>query len=1585
MDTSNPKGPGADATRADFPASHPYSRTSRHPSHVVLGDQSLLIQCCEILLERGHRLLAVVSTQPRIVAWCGQHEVACLASYDDLRPLEFDYLHSITNLTMLPAWLLDLPKRAAINFHDGPLPRYAGLNAPIWAMIHGESRHGITFHRMQARADVGEVHVQRFFPIQDDDTGFSLNARCYEAGLDAFEELVGMIENDRLTGTPQDLKSRTYHRLGERPDGLGQLDWSKSAESLARLVRALDFGPYANPVALPKVVFEEHLFLVRAAKPVSMFVGSAEGNTAAGSVRAIDERGIDVACAEGSLQITRICDARGRPLDVVEYCARIDLRVGHRLTVASQAQTAGLAAWAIANVRHEDSVRRSLRAIEPLEVPFSLKSTREPHLVWHRLDFDIDDSSIAALLLTFARLGGKSSFGVGYVSAASVAAPDWRQVFVEPIGPLDARIELREPARDQIDQLVATIRSCDARDGHARDLLARDPELHGAAEPRSLPIRILRQSTLDASSSQHFATGASLTFTVATQGGAGIWYDDRRLTAADLECILTSFRVLQTDVTAHPETPVCELALLDGDALSRLQTFNADLDDGDPDDIANQCVHRLFEAQVGLTPARIACIFQGERASYGELNARANRLARHLQTLGVRPGDLIGVMVDRSIDMLVALFAVHKAGAAYVPLDPTYPPDRLAYMIEDSGARIVITRRASARGVGAATALVLDEIRESLPSYSDLDLDVPISNHELAYVIYTSGSTGKPKGVMVEHRQVVNFFIGMDKRIEPGPGIWLAVTSISFDISVLELFWTLARGFTIVLHADTNPRGSRGAERPRRIEFGLFYWNVADETSLDQRDKYRLLLESAKFADRHGFNAVWNPERHFEPFGGLFPNPAVTAAALAVITQNVSIRAGSCVVPLHSPIRIAEEWSVVDNLSNGRVGISIAAGWAPPDFAIRPESFADAKQVMFESAEIVRRLWRGERVEFPGPSGPIEVRTLPRPIQKELPIWVTTAGNLDTFVQAGRIGANLLTHLLGQTLEEVAEKTKAYRRAYREAGHPGRGTVTLMLHTFVGQDADSVESIVRGPLKAYLRSAMNLVKAAAWQFPTFKKMSDEQGKTLDQYFATISEPDLDDLLEFAFQRYFRTSGLFGTPQHCLELVMRTQAADIDEVANLIDFGIDTDIVLAHLEDLDRLKDMARAQTSIAPMANDGATDQFADHSLAKLFAEHRITHFQCTPSMATMLVDDGVARPSLRTLKHMMVGGEAFSPELAERLRRSVSGRVTNMYGPTETTIWSAVGDVDDSNPHVSHPQNVSIGRPLPNQRIYILDEHQRRLPAGIAGELVIGGAGIVRGYWRRPELTSERFLPDPFASMDGARMYRTGDLARYRDDGCIECLGRLDHQVKIRGYRVELGEIEALLRSHPQVLEGAVILREDEPGDQRLVGYVRSADDAGVDGADLKQWLRQLLPEFMVPSHFVRLTAMPLTPSGKIDRKNLPAPIAVDRGKSEITLPKNAAEELLSEIWRRALGVSQVGTRENFFDIGGHSLLVVQILKELRERTDRAVQLTDLFKHTTIETLARFISGEGEGPEAASRGKSRAEARRSARNRGRG
>jgi natural product biosynthesis luciferase-like monooxygenase protein len=962
-------------------------------------------------------------------------------------------------------------------------------------------------------------------------------------------------------------------------------------------------------------------------------------------------------------------------------------------------------------------------------------------------------------------------------------------------------------------------------------------------------------------------------------------------------------------------------------------------------------------------------VFEDRKVTYRELDARANQLARHLQEHGVGPGALVGVFLERSIDLVVAILGVHKAGAAYVPLDPTYPSERLSFMAEDAGLSVIVTQDRLAHQLPAPHAQMvrLDTERAAIAQQSSARPTSTATSEHLAYVIYTSGSTGKPKGVMVNHRNVVNFFVGMDERLDHEPdSVWLAVTSLSFDISVLELLWTLSRGFTVVVQGDRQAAsvGSRPVRQAvdKEIAFSLFYF--ASDEGEGVADKYHLLLEGAKFADRHGFAAVWTPERHFHAFGGLYPNPSVASAAIAAVTERVQIRAGSVVMPLHNPIRVAEEWALVDNLSRGRVGISFAAGWQPNDFAIAPQAFADRKERMLRDIGTVRQLWRGETVPFPGPTGQdVEIRTLPRPVQPELPIWLTAAGSPETFRLAGEMGAGVLTHLLGQGLEELAEKVTVYRRAWRAAGHPGAGHVTLMLHTFVGADESSVRETVRGPMKAYLRSSVDLIRQAAWSFPAFANSLQSRGQRPDEIFdsGTLTEEEMEALLDHAFDRYFKTSGLFGTPESCLDLVDRLKGMEIDEIACLIDFGVPSATVLAQLEKLHELQELSRPGAITA-----------TDYSVPAQIERHRVTHLQCTPSMASMLLLDDRTRTALGPLKNLMVGGEALPVALAQQLTTLVSGDVINMYGPTETTIWSSTHRVAEIG------GAIPIGRPIANTELYIVDRHLQPVPLGVPGELLIGGDGVVPGYLHRPELTAERFIPDPFSGRPGARLYRTGDLARYRADGTVEFLGRLDHQVKIRGYRIELGEIEALLREQASVNDAVVIAREDVPGDVRLVGYVLPAGGDQIEVAALRSTLKERLPEFMVPSHLVVLDRFPLTPNAKIDRKALPAPSAVETPtRPMFAAPASELEATVAGVWRTALNVPEVGIDDNFFDLGGHSLLMVQVQQTLRRTLERDLAITDLFRFPTIRTLAAHLSAAGGTITTTQQGAERADARR--------
>ena len=639
-------------------------------------------------------------------------------------------------------------------------------------------------------------------------------------------------------------------------------------------------------------------------------------------------------------------------------------------------------------------------------------------------------------------------------------------------------------------------------------------------------------------------------------------YDVERFGRATVDRMLAHCRMLLQAMVADPEQRVSELPLLtDAERHRILVEWNDTTAEYPP----KARLHDLFEAQEARAPARTAVKFGAATLSYAQLEARANQLAHVLRGCGVGRGQRVGVCVERGMDMVAAVLGILKAGAAYVPLDPMFPEERLRFMADDAELALLVSTSALAGvfGLPRERQLLLDTGTANLAAQSDRrltqDAVLDARAEDPAYIIYTSGSTGKPKGVVVPHGAVVNFLTSMAR--QPGlaaDDVLVAVTTLSFDIAVLELQLPLTLGATVVI-----------ASRDEAID--------------------------------------------------------------------------------------------------------------------------------------------------------------------------------------------------GRALKSVLEQSRA----------------TVMQATPV---------------------TWRLLLEAGWQGRTGFKA---------------------------------------------------------------------------------------------------------------------------------------------------LVGGEALPKDLADQLiARGVE--VWNLYGPTETTVWSTCARIADT------AKGISIGRPIANTTVYVLDGQNDLCPIGIPGELCIGGDGVTLGYWKRPALTAERFIPDPFSTTPGATLYRTGDLARRLDDGSLEHLGRLDFQVKIRGFRIELGEIESNITNHPAVREAVVVVREETPGDQRLVAYVVPRVGE-ISAADLKQHLSLRLPPYMVPSAFVTLAALPLTPNSKIDRKALPAPERMGSEASYVA-PRNPTEEALVNSWRKALQAQQVGIHDNFFELGGHSLMFARMISDINSNFKVSLGMAELIRNPTVAQFAKLI-----------------------------
>ncbi|HEX5656765.1 MAG TPA: AMP-binding protein, partial [Polyangiales bacterium] len=751
------------------------------------------------MLARGHRIVGIGSACARVRAFSARAGLSCapltgdLAAYLAREP--YDYLLSVVHHAIVGPALLATAGLGAINYHDSLLPSLAGFNATAHALLEARPRHGVTWHRMAAEVDRGEILLQRSFEIGDEDTAFTLSVRCSEACIESFTELLASLENGTLRPQPQQ-GERSFHLRSERPN-LALIDPAQPAAVTQRLVRALDHGPDDNWMAKPK------LWLGHAAVTVSEARVVGPVAAAAGTVLQIGDGSIQLASPEGALAFGDVRTLEGEPLTAASL--RELLREGNVLPSFE-----GSAVTFDAEVtRHERFWVQRLARSEPPRIG-QLGSHGGDNVELRTRPWtpvgEADVATVLATLIMRCSEGGAFDLGVQREVPAELS------LFYLGVTPL------------HLDEDAATRSFASVRDAVAKELLeqtrrktcARDVRQRYAAlrerPPLVLPIALRFDGR------EQLAEGAAITLAVSPERLSWI-FDPARAPSAWVERLIARFELLLASALARPETPLAELPLLPAEERALLTERWQDTRVDYPREL---CVHQAFAAQVARTPDAIALRHRGDTLSYRELDRRANGVAHALRARGVGPDVLVGLCIERSLEMVIGLLAILKAGGAYVPLDPAYPRDRIALMLEDANARLVLTQGSLAGQLPGPEKLAIETLREG----PDGTPDVPVRPEHLAYVIFTSGSTGRPKGVMVQHGNVLNFFAGMDRALGVEPGRWLAVTSISFDISVLELFWTLARGFEVVLQGELDraslSKGPVVSAAP--MAFSLFYF-----------------------------------------------------------------------------------------------------------------------------------------------------------------------------------------------------------------------------------------------------------------------------------------------------------------------------------------------------------------------------------------------------------------------------------------------------------------------------------------------------------------------------------------------------------------------------------------------------------------------------------------------------------------------------------------------------------------------------------------------------------------------------------------
>ncbi|KNB53183.1 amino acid adenylation domain-containing protein [Streptomyces caatingaensis] len=767
-----------------------------HFSCFLVGGNAMVASCAELLLERGHRVLGVVTAAPAVRDWAERAGLPALAFgphlEDRLAAEPFDHLFSVANLRMLPRRILGLPRGLPVNFHDGPLPRYAGVHATTWAVLRGETRHGVTWHVMTEEADTGDVLARRDVPVAPGETSATLNVKCLEAGLDAFAGLADDLAAGRARRRPQDLALRTYHGRHDRPPGGGLLRWDRPDAELDAAVRARDFGPHANTFGTAKAVIGERAVTVRA-----LHVLPGRSGRPPGTVLAADGRGLVVATAGRDVRLTLRDPHHGvRPGD------QLPVPDAALLDAAGRAEALGLpdeAHW----------VRR-LGALDPADLPHRADAPRTD------ADVPVPDGAadphwlLAALLAFLVRTGVTPGTDVRLIRpapatghpAADTLHTDW--------------IPLRVPALDghgmtPLRDRVA--REATARGPIPRDLWARHPRLRAAAR-RTLPVCF----AFDDAAPAEPPPGTALFVRIPRTAGPCRWSGP----AGPLAAYATAW----LDDLAHGADPA-RAPLGTAGARRATAAWNATAAGLS----LGTTVHRMVARQALLRPGAPAVSCAGHTLDYGELDRRSSEFAGLLRARGAGPGHRVGVHLDRSTDLLVVLLGVMKSGAAYVPLDPGYPPARVAAMVEDAAPALIVTgeRLAAALPATGAGLLVPRHGHTAAPPVDGADVD-PDSD---AYVIFTSGSTGRPKGVRVTHRSLANLVCAMARTpgFTPGDRL-LAVTTLCFDIAGLELYLPPATGGHVeIAPAETAAdgfllRGLLERSRPTTLQATPATWRM---------------------------------------------------------------------------------------------------------------------------------------------------------------------------------------------------------------------------------------------------------------------------------------------------------------------------------------------------------------------------------------------------------------------------------------------------------------------------------------------------------------------------------------------------------------------------------------------------------------------------------------------------------------------------------------------------------------------------------------------------------------------------------------
>jgi amino acid adenylation domain-containing protein len=773
----------------------------------VVGEGAIAVRCLQLLSQAGQTILGVYSADSLVKIWAEEQGIPQSFSQSSfqnlLRGTQYDYLFSINNAWIIPEVVIQQAVKATINYHDSPLPRYAGTHATSWALIDGETQHAITWHQVTPKIDAGDILKQVPVPIHADDTALSLNIRCLETAIAAFDQLIRELSENQETRFAQNLSHRSYFSASQRPEAACVLSFQQSTKELYNLVRALDFGCISNLLGLPKLWLPDGIVCVRSAKIVEAHLGLP------GQILVVDEHGVQIAASDGTLLLSQMTTLEGVPLSTTDLIEDFGVQVERVLPCFSPEQRQIISHHHQSICRHErfwvDRLVERVPFIHPYiqNEALTQKVAREVQryqIEWSSSHdrYDTDDLTLLTLFAAYcARLSTEAEFDLGLqTSTQRSVAPE---LFAQSV-PLRIHCQEGESFAQFSARMKVELQRVSQRGNYARDIVARYPELQvDSVSPLSVAL-VLASCPDDLNVD---SLNSAIVLIAYESGSPPELIHTGALNQQQTEAILRQLHCFIRGCLQYPEQCLHSLPILTDTESYRL-VFEWNQTQSDyPDE---KCIHSLFEEQVKRTPDAIAVVFENQQLTYYQLNQRANQLAYYLQDLGVKAETLVGICVERSLYTIIGILGILKAGGAYVPLDPAYPQERLSLIIEDANVSLVLTKSKliDRLPIHQIRPVYLDKEWQEIFQQSGENLTQSVKYSNLAYVIYTSGSTGKPKGVLVEHKSLVNYTLAAIAKynINSRDRI-LQFTSLNFDVSAEEIYTCLITGASLVLRTES--------------------------------------------------------------------------------------------------------------------------------------------------------------------------------------------------------------------------------------------------------------------------------------------------------------------------------------------------------------------------------------------------------------------------------------------------------------------------------------------------------------------------------------------------------------------------------------------------------------------------------------------------------------------------------------------------------------------------------------------------------------------------------------------------------------